>query len=338
MPSLAKPLANIVAIATIAIAALLPGAALASERIVLIVAGAEKLIYLPAMLAQRLGYFASEGLDVQLESEPSGVGASDAMLASSAHGVVGAYDHTIDLQARGKSVQSLVLLTLAPGEVELVASRRAADVRSPADFRGRRLGVTGLGSSTSVLTQYLAFLHGLKPGEFQLVPVGSGNSFAQAMREGRVDAGMTTEPTASRLLASSDAQMLVDLRTPDATNRALGGLYPFACLYVRTDWLASHRDDAQKLANAFVRSLRFIATHSASQVAAALPQEYFGGDKANYLRTLTATKSMFTPDGAMPASGPPFVLKVLSAVNRNVQLKSVDLRLTYTNEFVSLAR
>ena len=309
-----------------------------AERIVLIVGGADKQIYLPATLAQRLGYFADEALDVGLESEPSGVSAADVLLAGAAQGVVGAYDHTIDLQAKGKSVQAIVQFTIAPGEVELASVRKGGGIQSPADFAGRTLGVTGLGSSTSFLTQYLALAHGVKSSEFRLQPVGSGETFIEAMRSGRIDAGMTTEPTASRLIALGEARVLVDLRTPEATQKALGGLYPFACLYVRTDWLATHREQAQKLANALVKALRFISTHSAAEIAATLPPEYRAGGRAVYVQSLAQSKSMFAPDGVMPPSGPASVLRVLSAVNRNVRNKQIDLTQTYTTEFVNAVK
>src|SRR6266446_5711016 len=180
-----------------------PGWALASaeaNKIALMVGGIEKIIYLPAKLAEQLGYFAAQGLEVELRSETAGIGAKDALLSGSVQGVVGFYDHTIALQAKGKAVQSVVQFTVAPGEALLVSARSAATMRSPADLRGRIVGVTGLGSSTSFLTHYLVLAHGLKPTEVNLVPAGAGNRFIAAMREGTIDAGMTTEPTISRLL------------------------------------------------------------------------------------------------------------------------------------------
>lgn len=306
-----------------------------ADRVLLVIGGAEKQIYLPATLADRLGYFRDEQLDVNLESEHSGVSAADALLTGAAQGVIGGYDHTIDLQAKGKSVVTLVVFTISPGEVQLVSQRKAAEVLSPADLRGRPLGVTGLGSSTAMLTQYLALTHGAKPNEIKLVPVGSGEKFIEAMRSARVHAGMTTEPTASRMIHSGEARMLVDLRTPEATHKALGGLYPLACLYVRTDWLATHRPQAQKLANALVKALRFISTRSAAEIAAVLPDDYFAGNRAIYVQSLAQSKSMFTPDGFMPPAAPASVLRVMSVVNRDLQVKRIDLRQTYTSEFVN---
>jgi NitT/TauT family transport system substrate-binding protein len=312
--------------------------AFAAEKMIIMVAGAEKQIYLPATLADRLGYFREQGLEVEMQSESSGISATDVLLAGAAHGVIGAYDHTIDLQAKGKSVLAVVQFTISPGEAELVSVRAADRIRGPADFKSHNLGVTGLGSSTSFLTQYLASLHNLKPTDLTLVPVGSGQTFIDAMRQGRIDAGMTTEPTASRLLASGQALLLVDLRTPEATQKALGGLYPFACLYMETHWVNGHREQTQKLANALVKALHFISTHSAAEIAAQLPPEFFAGNRPLYIQSLAQGKSMFTPDGVMPMSGPATVLKVLSAVNSSVRRKAIDLGETYTSDFVNAAR
>ena len=302
------------------------------------VGGIEKQIYLPAKLAERLGYFAEQGIVVDLQSEPSGVHAQDVLLAGGVQGVVGFYDHTIELQAKGKAVESIVQLGQAPGGVELVSSRMAAQIASPADFKGKRLGVTGLGSSTHFLTQYLAMSHGVKANEIDVVPVGSGDKFIAAMQDGLIDAGMTTEPTASRMLKSGAATILVDLRSPDATVSALGGLYPAACLYMQTAWVNGHKTLVQKLANAFVKALQYIQTHNAEEIASHMPAEYYVGDKELYVRALAANKSMFTPDGQMPASGPATVLKVLSAVDKNIQGKRIDLPQTYTTQFASAAR
>lgn len=312
-------------------------AARAGDTIRIMVAGLEKQIYLPATLAERLGYFKAQGLAVQLLDETSGVHAEDQLLTGAVQGVVGFYDHTIALQAKGKFVQAVVQLGQAPGEAELVATRLAGTILSPADFRGRALGVTGLGSSTQLLTQYLASLHGLKAADMRFVAVGSGESFAAALRQGRIDAGATSEPTASRLLKSGEAQLLVDLRTPQSTEKLLGGVYPGACLYVTARWAASHRAEVQRLVNAFVLALRYIATHSAEEIADQLPAAHLLGDRTLYVAALRDSKALFVTDGAMPPAGPATVLKVMQQVNRAVQGKAVDLSRTYTTEFTAAA-
>ncbi len=310
----------------------------AKTTVKIMVGGLNKQIYLPAMLAQRLGFYAEQGLDVQLSDEPAGVNAEDAMLAGQVDAVVGFYDHNIDLQSKGKQTESIVQFSQAPGEVELIRSDLADTVKSPADFKGRKLGVTGLGSSTNFLTKYLAVRGGLKVTDITSVAVEAGPTFIAAMEHKQIDAGMTTEPTITALLAKNEAKVLIDMRTVDGARAALGGTYPAACLYTRSDWVASHKDVAQKLANAYVKTLRWISSHSAAEITDKLPPDYYAGiGKDAYVKALDAGKGMFTNDGVMPADGPQTVLNVLSAFDTTVQGHQVDLSKTYTTEFVKAA-
>ncbi|MDR3376092.1 MAG: ABC transporter substrate-binding protein [Ancalomicrobiaceae bacterium] len=307
-----------------------------AEKITIMVGGVEKQIYLPAKLAESLGYFKDEGLEVELLSEPAGVDAEDELLAGAVQAVVGFYDHCVDLQAKGKFVESIVQLSQAPGEVELVSAKHP-EIKSPADFKGKSLGVTGLGSSTNFLTQYLAVKQGVKLGEFTSVPVGAGNTFIAALQQDAIQAGMTTEPTISRLLSTGEAKILIDMRTKELTKAALGGTYPAASLYMESGWVEKHKEATQKLANAFVKTLKFIDTHSADEIADKMPKEYFAGNRDMYVKALASGKAMFTADGVMPDDGPATVLAVLSGFSKNVKGKSIDLTKTYTTEFVKAA-
>jgi NitT/TauT family transport system substrate-binding protein len=308
--------------------------AAAAEKITIMVGGITKLIYLPAKLTEQLGYFKDEGLDVELLSQPAGVDAENELLAGAVQAVVGFYDHTIDLQTKGKEVKAIVVFGQVPGEVEMVATKAADTLKSMGDVKGKTLGVTGLGSSTSFLTQYLAQQHGVPSTQYTMLPVGADASFIAAIKQSRIDAGMTTEPTVSALLKSGDAKVLVDMRSLEGTKAALGGTYPASSLYVQSAWADTHKADAAKLAHAFVRTMQFIHTHSADEIAAKMPADY-QKDKALYVGALKASLPMYTADGKMPADGPDTVLKVLSAFNPSVKGKHIDLSKTYTNEFVS---
>ena len=337
--SLARTLLDSVALTAVAAAVALaaPSAARADDKVTIMVGGYEKQIYLPAKLTEALGYFKDEGLDVELLNEPAGVDAENEMLAGAVEGVVGFYDHSIDLQAKGKFVESVVQFSQAPGEVELVSTKHP-EIKSPADFKGMNLGVTGLGSSTNFLTEYLAVKSGLKLGEFTSVPVGAGNTFIAAMQQDKIQAGMTTEPTITRLLKTGEATILVDMRTIEGTKAALGGTYPAASLYMQTEWVDAHKETVQKLANAFVKTLKFINTHSAEEIADKMPKDYYVGDKEGYVKALAAGKAMFTADGVMPEGGPETVLTVLSAFKKELQGKQIDLSKTYTTEFVKAVK
>jgi len=327
-------LRQIAAVSSVAFALAATSTAAHAEKITIMVGGATKIIYLPAKLTEQLGYFKDEGLDVELQSQPAGVDAENELLAGAVQGVVGFYDHTIDLQSKGKEVQALVVFGQVPGEVEMVSNAAAGTVKSMADVKGKTLGVTGLGSSTSFLTQYLAQRAGIPSNQYTLLPVGADATFIAAIKQNRIDAGMTTEPTVSRLLQTGDAKVLVDMRTIDGTRAALGGAYPASSFYVQRAWAQSHKDEATKLARAFSRTLNFIATHNAEEIAAKMPKDYYGTNKDLYVKALNASLPMFTRDGRMPADGPATVLKVLSAFNPSVKGKHIDLAKTYSNDYL----
>jgi NitT/TauT family transport system substrate-binding protein len=140
------------------------------------------------------------------------------------------------------------------------------------------------------------------------------------------------------MLKTGEAKVLVDMRTPEATRQALGGTYPAASLYLETSWVDEHKEETQKLANAFVKTLKFINTHSAAEIADKMPKDFYVGDKDGYIKALDEGKGMFTPDGVMPEDGPKTVLAVLSEFSKNVKGKQIDLSKTYTTEFVKNAK
>lgn len=322
-------------LAAFAVGLLLPAAHAADVS--LMVGGIEKQIYLPAVLAEQLGYFKDEGLDVELLSEPAGVEAADEMLAGAVQGVIGFYDHTIQLQSLGKYTESVVQLGLAPGEVEVVSSRHP-EIRSVADFRGKSIGVTGLGASTDFLTEYLLVKAGLRMSDVTPLPVGAGDTLIAAMQHDQIQAAMTTEPTVSRLLRTHEARVLIDARTLEGSRAVFGGTYPAACLYMETGWVETHRAIVQKLVNALVRALRYIATHDADEIAARMPASFYVGDRGLYVAALASGLEMFSPDGRMPADGPMTVFNVLSRIRGNLKDKPIDLGKTFTTEFVDAAR
>ncbi|MGW7692152.1 ABC transporter substrate-binding protein [Streptomyces asiaticus] len=306
-------------------------------KVKIMVGGLDKVIYLPAMLSQRLGYFKAEGLKVQLLTEPAGVQATTSLVAGDVQGVVGFYDHTLDLQVKGKQVESVVQLAQAPGEVEVVSNKAAGELKSPKDFKGKKLGVTGLGSSTDFLTKYLAVDSGVKTSEFTPVAVGAGQTFISALKQGSIQGGMTTDPTVAQILEQKIGKVLIDMRTPEGSKQALGGLYPSSSLYMNADWVNGHKDTVQKLANAFVKTLKWMSTHSAEDIAAKMPSDYAQGGAELYAEAIKSTLPMFTKDGVMPADGPATVERVLKAFNPNLKNATVDLKKTYTTEFVKKA-
>ncbi|HEY3687547.1 MAG TPA: ABC transporter substrate-binding protein [Streptosporangiaceae bacterium] len=312
----------------------------ANGTVKIMVGGIDKVIYLPAELTDRLGYFKQEGLKVQLLTEPAGAQAENVLLAGDVQGVVGFYDHTVDLQTKNKCVESVVQLADVPGEVELVSTGKAGTIKSPADFKGKRLGVTSPGSSTDFLTQYLATKAGVSTANITTVKAGAGQTFIKSLENGGIDAGMTTDPTVAQLLSTKKAKVMLDMRTEKGTQAALGGAYPSSALYMDCDYVKRNGPTVQKLANALVRTLRWMHGKSGAEIAAKMPDGYKGGDPKLYEKAVGDSVGMFNSDGRMRPAGAQNVLNVLSQFSPNVKGKkdTIDLSKTYTTQFADKAK
>jgi NitT/TauT family transport system substrate-binding protein len=303
----------------------------------IMVGGMEKIIYLPAKLTEKLGYFKQEGLNVELINQSSGQSAEEALVAGQVDGVVGFYDHTIDLQAKGKYLKSVIQFGVTPGETLMVSNKFKDQIKEVRDLKGRKIGVTGLGASTNFLANYLVVKGGHTSKDYVPVPVGAGNTLIASMEQGRIGLAVTTEPTVSLLEAKHLAVPLVDMSSVDGTNQAIGGNYPAACLYMRSDYIQEHPEVVQKLVNAFSKTLKYMQSHKPEEIANQLPKEYYAGDKEMYVKALSHSMSMFSPDGKMPADGPAKVYEVLSAFNPKLKQAHIKLEDTYTTEFVDKA-
>jgi NitT/TauT family transport system substrate-binding protein len=303
----------------------------------IMVGGLSKQIYLPNELTQQLGYFKQEGLEVTLIDEASGQSSENEVLAGQVDAGSGSYNHTIELQPKGKQMEAVVLLNIAPGEAEIVSAKAASQIHSVKDLKGKNLGVTELGSGTQTLTTALLHNAGITPDQVHFVPVGAGDTFIAALQQGKIDAGMTTEPTISRILSSGVGKVLVDLRSPQSTQAALGGPYPFICLFMNNSYVSSHKDVVQKLVNAYVKTLKWMHTHTAAEIADKMPPDYYAGNKALYVTALQNQLAIFSPDGVMPAGAPESVLNVENSSKLIPTGSQINLSLTYTNEFTSNA-
>src|SRR5215213_9716833 len=90
-------------------------------RLRLAIGGQGQMVYLPATLAEQLGYYKAEGLEVVAQDFAGGSKALEALLGGSADVVSGFYDHTIQLAAEGRELQAFVAMLQYPGFVLAVS-------------------------------------------------------------------------------------------------------------------------------------------------------------------------------------------------------------------------
>jgi NitT/TauT family transport system substrate-binding protein len=301
------------------------------------VGGQTQFIYLPLTLADRLGYFKDEGLNVNISDLRGGSEALAAMMGGSVDIVTGFYEHTIRAQAQGKRLVMVALFDRYPGLVLMVGKQHFDQVHSIRDLVGKPVGVTAPGSSTDQLVKFILRQNNLDPQSIPVVTGGIATMLA-ALEQDHVWAGVTVDPLASRLDRDGIARVLYDTRTEKGTADIFGGPWPAGGFYTTAEFIQQHPRTVQSIVTAGVRALRYLKEHTAEEVTSAMPESFWGGDRDQYTRSLRANIGMYTTDGVMPPDGPPNVMKTLSLVDEKVAGAKVDLQKTYDNSFVEKAR
>lgn len=321
--------------------ALSAGAAPAAEpekAAVSIGVGSSILNYAPLPLAQTLGHFTQEGLDITVENfQAGGSKALQALVGGSVDAVVGFYDHTIQMQAQGKEIVGVFLLTDVPGVVFDLRADLAGTVKEGRDLKGLKLGITAPGSSSDMILRYYLNRHGLGARDVSILAVGTGAPGMVALESRTVDALITFDPIATVLDRKGSARPLFDTRNQEGAQAAFGGPYPTACLYTTRAFLEKNPETVQRMANAFLRTLRWMAAAPPDAIVDALPAASKVEDASLNIEVVKASKPMFSATGLFDAEAVRTPLAVLSSYDEKIAKAPIDLARTYTNRFAEEA-
>jgi sulfonate transport system substrate-binding protein len=303
----------------------------------LAVGGQAQMVYLPTTLAQELGFYREEGIDVELQDFPGGAKALQALVGGSADVVSGFYDHTIQMAAEGRELVAFVTILRYPGLVLVTSPQAAGNVSAIGQLRGKVAGVTTPGSSSQMLLSFLLTKHQVPIDSVSVVTIGSAATAIAAIERGKVDAGWMADPSFTLVKKRNPSvKVLADLRDERGTMEALGTrTYPASVFYSNRAWIDAHRDAAARLARAMLRTLQWMHTHSPQDIAEKTPKALRGEDDALFVEALGNSMPMFSSNGVMTPDGAEAVRTLLAGSMEKVNRATIDLSRTYTNEFVT---
>ena len=307
------------------------------SKLTIAVGGKNLFYYLPLTIAEQLGYFKDEGLQVEIPDFAGGAKALQALVGGSADVVSGAYEHTINMQAKNQPIMSVVLQGRAPQIVMAVSTKTMPGYKSIADLKGKKIGVTAPGSSTAMMASYVLAKAGLKASDVSFIGVGASSGAIAAVKSGQVDAIANLDPVITMLQRDNLIKVVADTRTLKDTQAVYGGPMPVACLYTPVKFVQDNPGTTQALANAMVRALRWLQKAGPSDIVKTVPDSYLLGDRALYLAAWERVREAISPDGLMPEAGPATALRMLQTFEDSLKDKPIDLGKTYTNNFARKA-
>ena len=324
------------AIAAVA-AALAAAPASAQQKLAIGVGGQAIFGYLPLTLADRLGYFKAEGLDVTINDFQGGSKSLEALVGGSVDVVVGAYESTVFLQPKGIDLTAVYLINDRFGLALGLLKSVAAKYRSPKDLKGLKIGVTAPGSATSNAVEIILAKDGLKREDVAMIGIGGGAGAIAAVKTRQVDGLLLSDPIITKLVRDGDIDVVVDSRTLEGQQYMYGGPCACASSYTTAKFIAERRPVVQAYVNAMVRASKWLHKSSTDEILAQVPPQFMAGDPAAYREGTIASRDTFTADGKITREKVENMIRVMSKSGRMPPGATIDIAKTFDPSFAEAA-
>ena len=202
--------------------------------------------------AYEAGYFKDENLAVDLIHIPSSKRTVEALI-------------TGDVQFGNVDTRNLVEAVVSGADVRAVQGitnrlvfsvMASSKIQSPQDLKGKKLGITGVGSSTHTAALQALRIWGLEPGkDVNLVSLTEVPNILAAMQTGQIDAGILSPPTNTRAKQASFKE-LINLATD-------GPAYPSVTVGAKASYISANPEVVRKFVRAYAKGVHRFKTDKA---------------------------------------------------------------------------
>ena len=291
--------------------------------------------YMPFFVALGQDLFAKHGIEAEVAQFPGGARAMQALLGGSSDVVCGYYEHTIQLAAKGAHLQAFVLQARNSGLALGIRKELAGEIKSMADMKGRKIGVSAPGSATHLFAMQLLVKAGLKPTDASAIGVGTTQTALTAFERGDVDALSLFDPIINDLEGKGSIVVLADARDSAGTQAVFGGPYASGCLYADAGWIPKNEAAVRGAAAAIREATVFLQTAAPDAAIGALQAGMCAVGRDVCDRAFMRNKDAFQHDGTITIEMAQTVHRMLAGFDPAIAAAKVDLPATFTNGFVS---
>jgi NitT/TauT family transport system substrate-binding protein len=244
------------------------------------------------VVAQELGLFKQQALDVSIQNFDSGVKVVQAVVAN-------------DVAIGGASIEPVVNASVAGGNLAIIgtyANRLTVSMVTPrtiasaADLRGKNVGIQDVGAFREVMTRMVLESAQLTTKDVYYIPV-SAPGYIQGLISGQIHSAILQTEQAMEILAR-DARfhVLVDLHEVEPN-------YFYGTYFVSKNWLEKHPDLANRFLTALTQAHRLMYQNRADTVRIAAGATGFNAgviDKTYYEGLLVRNRVFPVNDGLEP--------------------------------------
>ena len=290
--------------------------------------------YMPYFVAMNQKLFQKNGIEPEEAMFSGGAKALQALMGGSSDVVCGFYEHTILMAAKDAKLTAFVLQAQNSGLVLGVRQQLANEIKTVADLKGRKIGVSAPGSATHVFAQIAMVKAGLKANDAAAIGVGTTQTAVSSFERGDVDALSMFDPIVAALERKHEIAILADARDTKGTQAIFGGPYASGCLYAERGWMEKNEGAVRGCAAAIAEAVRFLKQATPQQAIDALAPGmcFIGADICQ--DAFTSNRGAFDHDGQVTAEMSQTVYKALAGSDPAVASAKIDLPATYTGRFV----
>lgn len=320
--------------ATLAAGLAMPAIAQARTKVRIAGGGIALYGYMPFFVAIGQNLFAKHGIEAEVAQFPGGARAMQALLGGSSDVVCGYYEHTIQMAAKNAKLTSFVLQAQNSGLVLGVRRELADQIKTAADLKGRKIGVSAPGSATHLFAMQLMAKAGLKPTDAAAIGVGTTQTALSAFERGEIDALSLFDPIMNALEQKNAVVILADARDMAGTQAVFGGPYASGCLYADAAWIPKNEGAVRGCTRAILEALAFLKAATPEQAVGALSAGMCAVGADICTGAFTRNRDAFLHDGAVTPEMAATVRRMLASFDPAIAAAPIDLAATYTNRFV----
>ena len=265
----------------------------------------------PAIVAQKKGFFADEGLDFDFINSGSSARSLQQVAAGSAP--IGSSSMVDTLRAIDKGAKVKVFLnSLAVGTHSLIGAK---NIKSVKELKGKRVMTGGVGDITNLWWIAMARANGLDPeNDVELLFSGATSARLAALMSGGVDATMLSTPQSFKAIEDGYSDL-----GPVAP---FLGEFPMMIWHINESWARTHEKEVLGFIRAHNKAVRYLSDSAHKEEVSQMLAEASGSNLQDSIKTwdLCAQIKAFVVDGGISDKAVELV--------RDTLLKSGDLKMS----------
>lgn len=251
---------------------------------------------IPIYLADALGYFADEGLEVEFVNFKSSPLSIAAMLAGDVQFTLTSYDQALKMYEKGRVLKNLITTTAKHPWAILARP----EITSVQELKDKTISAKMPGSGPRAFVSTILLHYGLDPAKDVKFAALPGSAIVPSYKNKAIDATFGSGQIKAELL-SRGAKVLVDMNDPKQHRAILGAdTYPLKVVMATADYIQANPEVVQHFINAMLRAMKWEEKQESAKVAELVAPYLLGTQATNIISDIRKSFShdgIITPDG-----------------------------------------